>query len=50
MEVSVLSFLKAEWKVSNTGSAHWSSSYNGDKQKLKIASVRANKVISVDFF
>jgi hypothetical protein len=26
MEGSVLSFLKAEWKVSNTGSAHWSSS------------------------
>jgi hypothetical protein len=23
---SVLSFLKAEWKVSNTGSAHWTSS------------------------
>ena len=27
MEGSVLSFLKAEWKVSNTGSAHWASSY-----------------------
>ena len=26
MEGSVLSFLKAEWKVSDTGSAHWSSS------------------------
>jgi hypothetical protein len=26
MEGSVLSFLKAEWKVSNTGSAHWASS------------------------
>ena len=24
---SVLSFLKAEWKVSDTGSAHWASSY-----------------------
>jgi hypothetical protein len=23
MEGSVLSFLKAEWKVSDTGSAHW---------------------------
>ena len=23
---SVLSFLKAEWKVSDTGSAHWASS------------------------
>jgi len=27
MEGSVLSFLKAEWKVNNTGSAHWASSY-----------------------
>jgi hypothetical protein len=27
MEVSLLSFLKAEWKVSNTGSAHWASSF-----------------------
>jgi hypothetical protein len=29
MEGSVLSFLQAEWKVSNTdtGSAHWASSY-----------------------
>jgi hypothetical protein len=26
MEGSVLSFLKAEWKVSDTGSAHWASS------------------------
>jgi hypothetical protein len=26
MESSVLSFLKAEWKVSDTGSAHWASS------------------------
>jgi hypothetical protein len=25
-EGSVLSFLKAEWKVSDTGSAHWASS------------------------
>jgi hypothetical protein len=24
---SVLSFLKAEWKVSDTGSAHWASSF-----------------------
>jgi hypothetical protein len=29
MEGSVLSFLKAEWKVSDTGSAHWSSSSIG---------------------
>jgi hypothetical protein len=27
MEGSVLSFLKAEWKVSDTGSVHWASSY-----------------------
>ena len=26
MKGSVLSFLKAEWKVSDTGSAHWASS------------------------
>ena len=28
MEGSVLSFLKAEWKVSDTGSAHWAPSFN----------------------
>jgi hypothetical protein len=28
MEGSVLSFLKAEWKVSDTGSAHWASSFD----------------------
>ena len=27
MEGSVLSFLKAEWKVSDTGSVHWASSF-----------------------
>ena len=26
MEGCILSFLKAEWKVSDTGSAHWASS------------------------
>ena len=26
-EGSVLNFLKAEWKVSDTGSAHWASSF-----------------------
>jgi hypothetical protein len=25
MEGSVLNFLKVEWKVSDTGSAHWAS-------------------------
>ena len=28
MEGSVLSFLKAEWKVSDTGSVHWASSFH----------------------
>ena len=28
MEGSVLSFLKAEWKESDTGSAHWASSFS----------------------
>ena len=28
MEGSVLSFLKAEWKMSDTGSAHWAYSLN----------------------
>jgi hypothetical protein len=32
MEGSVLSFLKAEWKVSDTGSAHWASSLFWDKK------------------
>jgi hypothetical protein len=27
MEGSVISFLKAEWKVSDTGSGHWASSF-----------------------
>jgi hypothetical protein len=27
MEGSVLSFLKAKWKVSDTGSAHWASNW-----------------------
>jgi hypothetical protein len=27
MEGSVLSFLKSAWKVSNTGPAHWASSF-----------------------
>jgi hypothetical protein len=28
MEGAVLSFVKAEWKVSDTGSAHWASSFD----------------------
>ena len=34
MDGSVLSFLKAEWKVSDTGSAHWASSFP-DVKKTK---------------
>jgi hypothetical protein len=36
MEGSVLSFLKAEWKVSDTGSAHWASSYNMYRDEISI--------------
>ena len=40
MEGSVLSFLKAEWKVSDTGSAHWASSFlNTVKRVLKGTSI-----------
>ena len=31
---SVLSFLKAEWKVSDTGSAHWASSFIAEMMAL----------------
>jgi hypothetical protein len=41
MEGSALSFLKAEWKVSNTGSAHWASSFFYHHQKV-IDHVHAN--------
>jgi hypothetical protein len=30
MEGSVLSFLKVEWNVSDTGSADWASGYRGE--------------------
>ena len=38
MEGSVLGFLKAEWKVSDTGSDHWASSliYIYDKKIKQI--------------
>ena len=41
MEGSVLSFLKAEWKVSDTGSVHWASSFyyyysDNGKHALKV--------------
>jgi hypothetical protein len=36
MEGSVLSFLKAEWKVSDTGSAHWASSLRLFKVKINV--------------
>jgi hypothetical protein len=36
MEGSVLSFLKVEWKVSDTGSAQcWASSFKNDHNKKK---------------
>ena len=36
MEGSVLSFLKAEWKVSDTGSAHWASSFTTARFKSRL--------------
>jgi hypothetical protein len=33
MEGSVLNFLKAEWKVSYTDSAHWASSFSSPCQR-----------------
>ena len=33
MEGSVLSFLKAEWNVNDTGSAHWASSLLCNEQR-----------------
>ena len=33
MEGSVLSFLKVEWRVSDTDSAHWASSYSSNTLK-----------------
>jgi hypothetical protein len=37
MRGSVLSFLKAEWKVSDTGSAHWASSLGFPYQTMDFA-------------
>ena len=34
MEDCVLSFLKAEWKVNDTGSAHWASSLISNKLQI----------------
>jgi hypothetical protein len=45
MEGSVLNFLKAEWKVSDTGSAHWSSSPVDICIKLRIVNFW-NRLIS----
>jgi len=45
MEGSVLSFLKAEWKVSDTGSAHWASSLSGYQN----TSLLANSITYVLF-
>jgi hypothetical protein len=44
MEGSVLSFLKAEWKVSDTGSAHWASSCNLQSQ------VRTHTVLVIGLY
>jgi hypothetical protein len=45
MEGSVLSFLKAQWKVSDTGSALWASSFISmlsQNQALPIAAMFVN--------
>ena len=47
MEGSVLSFLKAEWKVSVTGSVHWASSFICIRYKL---SCRQNSHERSDYF
>jgi hypothetical protein len=44
MEGSVLNFLKAEWKVSDTGSAHWASNCNLQSR------VRAHAVLVIDLY
>ena len=36
MQGSVLSILKAEWKVSDTGSAHWASSLKYDLKRTRV--------------
>jgi hypothetical protein len=48
MEGSVLSFLKAEWKVSNTGSAHWVSSSIYHVLECNPYDMK-KKIISLDF-
>jgi hypothetical protein len=47
MEGSVLNFLKAEWKVSDTGSAHWASSLISYKSWQLIKCVYSFKHIAV---
>jgi hypothetical protein len=36
MEGSVLSFLKAEWTVSDTGVAHWASSFTRASHQVSV--------------
>jgi hypothetical protein len=49
MEGSVLSFLKAEWKVSDTGSAHWASSFN-NKQIIQCVATGILSLLFYDIF
>ena len=51
MEGSVLSFLKAEWKVSDTGSAHWASSCLANfitKYRIYLQSARMNFTMNLE--
>jgi hypothetical protein len=47
MEGSALSFLKAEWKVSDTGSAHWASSFSNHLNLHRGHSIDASYQVSV---
>ena len=49
MEDSVFSFLKAEWKVSDTGSAHWASSLNKYSYKKVYQDMTSNRVHGMGF-
>ena len=47
MEGTVLSFLKAEWKVSDTGSAHWASSFGFPFKVKKNFAISTSLVVSL---
>jgi hypothetical protein len=49
MEGSVLSFLKAEWKVSDTGSAHCASSFEVPLLTIQNISIDASYQVPVHF-